>query len=68
MLREDHRLRVSENRTLRRIFGTKREKNREVRNDCIRRSFINYARMGQTRNAFIILVGNPEGKTPLGKT
>jgi hypothetical protein len=37
---KDHRLRVSENRELRRIFGLKRRKWREVREDCIMRSFI----------------------------
>jgi hypothetical protein len=27
----------------------------------------NVARMGETRNAYRILVGEPEGKTPLGR-
>jgi hypothetical protein len=40
-LREEHRLRVCENRVLRRIFGPKREMNRrEVGENCIMRSFI----------------------------
>jgi hypothetical protein len=39
-LREEHRLRVSENRVLRRIFATKGRKCREVGEDCIMRSFI----------------------------
>jgi hypothetical protein len=38
-LREEHRLRVSENRMLRRIFGPKR-KWRKAGEDCIMRSFI----------------------------
>jgi hypothetical protein len=36
-LREEHRLRVFENRLLRRIFGPRRD---EVTGDCIMRSFI----------------------------
>jgi hypothetical protein len=39
-LREEHRLRVFENRVLMRIFGPKREKWREAGEDCIMRSFI----------------------------
>jgi hypothetical protein len=39
-LREEHRLRVSENRVLRRIFGPKR--NEGVGKNCIMRSFITY--------------------------
>jgi hypothetical protein len=40
-LKEQHRLRVSENRVLRRMFGPKR--NEGVGEDRIMRSFINYA-------------------------
>jgi hypothetical protein len=40
-LREEHRLRVCENRVLRRIFGPKRvEVTEEVGEKCIMRSFI----------------------------
>jgi hypothetical protein len=39
-LRGDHRLRVFENRVLRRIFGPKREEVAEAGKDCIMRSFI----------------------------
>jgi len=37
---EEHRLKLSENRVLRRIFGTKRENGRRVGEHCIMRSFI----------------------------
>jgi hypothetical protein len=40
--REEHRLRVFENRVLRRIFELKREKWQEAGEDCIMRSFITY--------------------------
>jgi hypothetical protein len=40
--REEHRLRLHENRVLRRIFGTKRRKGREAEEDCIRRIFITF--------------------------
>jgi hypothetical protein len=39
-LREEHRMRVFENRVLRRIFGPKRDEGREVGENCIMRSFI----------------------------
>jgi hypothetical protein len=39
-LREEHRLRVFENRVLRRIFGPKGMKRQEVGENCIMRSFI----------------------------
>jgi hypothetical protein len=39
-LREEHRLRVSENRVLSRIFGPKREIITEAGKDCIMRRFI----------------------------
>jgi hypothetical protein len=42
ILRERHGLRVSENRLLRRIFGPKKKKWREVGEDYIMRSFITY--------------------------
>jgi hypothetical protein len=40
ILREEHRLRVFENRVLRRIFGPTRNEVREVGENCIMRSFI----------------------------
>jgi hypothetical protein len=41
-LREEHRLRVFENRVLRRIFGPKRDEvTGDWRENCITRSFIN---------------------------
>jgi hypothetical protein len=38
--KEEQRLRVFENRVLRRIFGGKRDEVLEVRENCIMRSFI----------------------------
>jgi hypothetical protein len=51
-LKEEQRLRVFENRVLRRIFGPKRDA-------C--------SMNGEKRNAYRILVGKPEGKRPLGR-
>jgi hypothetical protein len=81
-------LRVSENRALRRIFGSKRDEvtggwrklhNEELDNlyhsqiYIIRmmkskrmRSAEHVEQMGETRNAYRILTGKPEGKRPLG--
>jgi hypothetical protein len=39
-LREEHRLRVFENRVLRRIFGPKRDEGQKVGENCIMRSCI----------------------------
>jgi hypothetical protein len=87
-LREEHRLRVFENRVLRRIFGPKRDEvtggwrklhNEELHNLYASPSIIrmlksrrmrwagHVTRMGEKRNAYRILVGNPEGKRPLGR-
>jgi hypothetical protein len=88
-LTEEHRLRVFENRVLRRIFGPRRDEvtgdwrklhNEEVHNlysspNIIRmiksrrmRWARHVARMGETRNAYRILVRKPKGKRPLGRT
>jgi hypothetical protein len=80
-LREEHRLRVFENRGLRRIFEPKRDEvtgdwkiqhNEELRNlysspNRIRmmRWAGHVARMGETRNVYGILMGKPEGKRPV---
>jgi hypothetical protein len=77
-LREEHRLRLFENRVLRRIFGPKRDEVtrgwRKVHNLYSSPSIIkviksrrmrwaeHVARMGETRNEYRILVGKPEGK------
>jgi hypothetical protein len=74
-LREEHRLRVFENRVLRRIFGPKRKLyNEELHNLYSSPSEIriiksrrmrcagHVARMREKRNAYRI------GKTPLGRT
>jgi hypothetical protein len=74
---------VFENRALRRIFGPKRDwrklHNEELHNlysssNTIRmiksrrmRWAGHVARMGETRNVYRILVGKPEGKSPLGR-
>jgi hypothetical protein len=87
-IREEHRLRVFQNRVLRRIFGPRRDEvtgdwrklhNEELHNLYSSPSIIrmiksrrmrwagHVARMGETRNAYRILVGKPEGKRPLGR-
>jgi hypothetical protein len=87
-LREKHRLRVFENRVLRRIFAPKRDEvtggcrklhNEEpynlysspsiIRMDKSRRMRFAWhvARMGEKRNAYRILVGNPERKRSPGR-
>ncbi|KAJ4444268.1 hypothetical protein ANN_06060 [Periplaneta americana] len=87
-LREEHRLRVFENKVLRKIFGAKRDEVtgewRKLHNtelhalysspDIIRniksrrlRWAGHVARMGESRNAYRVLVGRPEGKIPLGR-
>jgi hypothetical protein len=78
-LGEVHRLKVFENRVLRRIFGSKREEVAGGWKDCIMRSFISrmlhqtlrirlaglVARMEEMRNAYKIFVGKYEGKNHL---
>jgi hypothetical protein len=84
--REEHRLKVFENRVLRRIFGPKRDDVtgdwRKLHNEELHNLYSlpnrmiksrrtrwagHVARMGETRNAYRILVGTPEGKRPLGR-
>ncbi|KAJ4440626.1 hypothetical protein ANN_08773 [Periplaneta americana] len=88
-LREEQKLRVFENKVLRKIFGAKRDEvtgewrklhNAELhaffsspdimRNIKFRRlKWAGYvARMGESRNAYRVLVGRPEGKRPLGRS
>jgi hypothetical protein len=87
-VREEHKLRVFENRVLRRIFGPRRDGvtggwrkllNEELHNLYSSPSKIriiksrkmrwagHVARMGEKRNVYRLLVGKPEGKTPLGR-
>jgi hypothetical protein len=87
-LREEHRLRVFENRVARRMFGLKtvevmRERwnlhSEELHNlysspDIIRqiksrrmRWVGHVAHMGEKRKLYKVLVGNSEGKRPLGR-
>ena len=87
-LREEHSLRVFENKILRKIFRAKRDEitgewrklhyaelhalyssPNIIRNLKSRRLRWegHTARMGQPRNAYRVLVGKPEGKSPLGR-
>jgi len=87
-LREKRRLKVLENRVLRRIFGSKREEVtvewRKLRNEELNNLFLSanifwviksrrsrwvghVARMGERRGIYRVLVGKPEGKSPLGR-
>ncbi|KAJ4450328.1 hypothetical protein ANN_01748 [Periplaneta americana] len=87
-LREEHRLRVFENKVLRKIFGAKRDEVtgewRKLHNtelhalysspDIIRniksrrlRWAGHVGRMGESRNAYRVLLGRPERKRPLGR-
>ncbi|KAJ4431417.1 hypothetical protein ANN_20014 [Periplaneta americana] len=87
-LREEQRLRVFEDKVLRKTFGAKRDEVtgewRKLHNaelhalysspDIIRniksrrlRWVGHVARMGESRNAYRVLVGRPEGKKPLGR-
>jgi hypothetical protein len=88
-LREERRLRVFENRVLRRVFGPKRDEmkgewrklHNEELNDLYSSPNIvrvvktrrmiwvrHVARRGVERGVHRVLVGKPEGKTPLGRT
>jgi hypothetical protein len=87
-LREERRLKVSENRVLRRVFGPKRDEvtgewrklYKEELNDMYslpnivrvvksrRMRWVGHvARMGEGRGVHRVLVGNLEGKRPLGR-
>ena len=82
-LREERRLRVFENRVLRRVFGPKRNEvtgewrklhNKELNVNIVRviksrrmRWAGHVARMGERRGVYRVLVGKPEGKRLLGR-
>ena len=87
-LREEHRLRVFENKVLRKIFRAKKDEItgewRKLHNAGLhalysspniirtlksrRLRWAGYvARTEQSTNAYRVLVGKPEGKTPLGR-
>ena len=86
--KEERKLRVFENRVLRRIFGPKRDEvtgewrklhNEELNDLTFSPNIIHViksrrigwagrvARMGEKRGVYRVLVGNPEGKRPLGR-
>jgi hypothetical protein len=86
---KESRLRVFEDRVLRKIFGHKRDEvteewrklHIEKLNDMYSLSKVfgmiksikirgagRVARMGKSRNAYRVLVGKPEGKTPLRRS
>jgi len=88
-VREERRLRVFENRVLRRIFGSKRDEvtgeRRKLHNEelndlysspnifrMINSSSMRWAghvaRLGVSRGVYRILVGKPEGKSPLERS
>ncbi|KAJ4427537.1 hypothetical protein ANN_25185 [Periplaneta americana] len=82
-LRQEQRLRVFENKVLRKIFRAKKDEVGEewgklhilysspdiIRNIKSRRLrwARHVARMGESRNSYRVLVGRPEGKRPLGR-
>jgi hypothetical protein len=87
-LREEHRLRVFENRVLQKIFGPVRDEvtggwrkrhNEELHGMYSSPSIVRVIKarrmrlaghvvcMGEVRGAYNILVGRPEGRTPLGR-
>ena len=87
-LREERRLRVFENKVLRKIFGPKKDEItgecRKLHNAELHASYYlpniirslksrrlrwtgHVARLEQSRNAYRVLVGKPEGKRPLGR-
>jgi len=87
-LREERRVRMFENRVLRRIFGPKRDEltgewrklhNEELNNLYSSPSIVrviksrrmrwagHVARMAEGRGAYRVLVGKPEGRSPMGR-
>jgi hypothetical protein len=79
-LREEYKLRLFENRALRRIFGPKRDEvmggwrklhNEELHNLYSSPSMkwaVRVARMEEKRNVYRLLIGKPEGKRPPGRS
>ena len=87
-LREERRLRVFENRVLRRVFAPKRDEvtgeRRKLHNEELSDLYSlpnivrvvksrrmrwaeHVASMGEGRGVYMVLVGKPEGKRPLGR-
>ena len=87
-MKEEHKLRVFENKVLRKIFGAKKDEItgewRKLQNTELHALYSSpniirslksrrlrwaghVARMEQSRNTYRVLVGNPEGKRPLGR-
>jgi hypothetical protein len=67
-LREEHRLRVFENRVLRKIFGLYSSLNivRVIKSRRMRWAG-HVARMEEGRGVYRVLIGRPEGKRPPGR-
>ncbi|KAJ4440692.1 hypothetical protein ANN_08840, partial [Periplaneta americana] len=76
-LREEQKLRMFENKVLRKIFGSKRDEVTgewrkvpdiitNIKSRCLRWTR-HVALMGESRNAYRVLVGRPERKRPLGR-
>jgi hypothetical protein len=75
-LREEHGMRVCENRVLRRIFGPKRDEvmgewrklHEELHNLYCSPDIIRHvAHIGERRNVYRVLLEKHEGKRPLGR-
>jgi hypothetical protein len=71
LVRERHRLRMFENKLLRKILGSGRDEVtkdwREIHNDQLHQRKAGHTTHGATRNAYNILVGKSERKRPLGR-
>ena len=67
-LRDERRLRVSENRVQRRAFGPKRDEVTGEWKKLYNEEHGHVARMGEGRDVHRVLMGKPEEKRPLGKT
>jgi hypothetical protein len=74
LLREEHRLRVFENRALRAIFGPMRDEMmaewRKLHNEKLHDLYYSPSIiriMGEKRNMYRLLVGKPERKGPPGR-
>jgi hypothetical protein len=71
-LREEHRLRVLDNRVLKRIFGTRRDEITGgwwgTAKEKIHKLYSSSSIIRMVKSRRILLVGMPEGKRSLGRT